>query len=196
LVNILTSKIKVGNTSVHTVLVAGLIGIPLGVATLYLLNQELGLGLSFELPGFVEETAEQVIPTPAEVVIFTISPAQTFQGSRITVSGSFLDASGAQTTVDEGFYTIVEDGREIKAIGSVGQNVSSFNVDIPIPHGLRDGAYDLYISDHQLTAAELASTVSMPQNQPVFNLPPGTRVVGPTPPQPSVYNPAGGIGVH
>jgi hypothetical protein len=194
LVNILTSKIEIGKYRIHTVIVAGLIGFPLGVAAMYLLNEEFGLGMQF--PGFVEETAEQVIPTPAEVVIFTVTPAQTFQGSRITVSGSFLDAAGAQTTVDEGFYTIVEDGREIKALGSVGQNVSSFNVDIPIPHGLRDGAYDLYISDHQLTVAELASTVSMPQNQPVFNLPPSTRVVGPTPPPPSPYNPAGNIGLH
>ena len=114
----------------------------------------------------------------------------------MTVSGSFLDATGGQTTVDEGFYTILEDGREIKATGSIGQNISTFTTDIPIPHTFRDGAYDIYISDHQLTAAEIASRVRVPVNQPVVNLPPNQRVTGPVGPPPSTYNPAGSIGVH
>lgn len=198
-INIPTGKVKIPGTktSVPIIVVAGVIGLPLGVAMLYILNDQLGLGLS--LPGLemlgLEGGGEP--SGPAEVVIFTINPAQTFQGSTITLAGSFLDPAGTPATVSEGYYTILEDGREIKATGSIGQNISTFNMDIPVPLGLRDGAYDLYISDHQLTAAEIASRIRVPANAPIVNLPPGqVRMVGPTPPPPSPYMPAGSIGVH
>ena len=162
------------------------------------MNDQLQLGLGLPTIEGEEAVPGEVVQGTAKVVVFTISPAQTFQGSKITVSGQFLDDKGAATTVPEAFYTILEDGREIRAIGSLGNNVSSFNAPIPIPHSMRDGAYDLYVSDHQLTASEIAQRVRVPVNQPILNLPPGLGAVaapGPAVPS-SQYAPVPGITVN
>ena len=196
--NILKGKVKIpGIGSVPTIYVVGIVGTLAGVAALYIMNDQLQLGL--ELPSIeAEEPVPGIVQGPAKVVVFTITPAQTFQGSKITVAGQFLDDKGSATTVQEGFYTILEDGREIRAIGSLGNNVSSFNTPIPIPHSLRDGAYDLYVSDHQLTASEIAQRVRVPVNQPILNLPPGLGSVAP--PGPAVpssqYSPVPGVTVN
>lgn len=193
----LKGKIKIPVVgSVPTIYVVGVVGTVGAVAALYIINDQLGLGIP--LPSIDDLGAEEQIETgPAEVVVFTTNPAHVYQGGRMVVSGSFLDASGAPATVDEGFYTILEDGREIRATGSLGHSISSFNVDVPIPHSFRDGVYDIYVTDHPLNATDLAEKVRLPVNQPMINLPnTPQRLVGVTPPQPSLYNPAGTIGVH
>ena len=195
--NILKGKVKIpGIGSVPTVYVVGIVGTLAGVAALYIMNDQFQLGL--ELPTVEGEEAGEIVQGVAKVVVFTITPAQTFQGSKITVAGQFLDDKGSPTTVPEAFYTILEDGREIRAIGSLGNNVSSFNAPIPIPHSMRDGAYDLYVSDHQLTASEIAQRVRVPVNQPILNLPPGLgSVAAPGPLVPSSqYSPVPGVTVN
>ena len=193
----LKGKVKIpGIGSVPTVYVVGIVGTLAGVAALYIINDQLQLGL--QLPTVEGEELNEIVQGPAKVVVFTLTPAQTFQGSTITVAGQFLDDAGSATTVGEAFYTILEDGREIRAIGSLGKNVSSFNAPIPIPHSMRDGAYDLYVSDHELTASEIAARVRVPVNQPILNLPPGLgAVAAPGPLVPSTqYAPVPGITVN
>ena len=80
--NILQGKTRIPIIgSVPTVIVAGAIGLPLGVAILYYLDGTMGLGLNLpQLPIGGEQIEEQFIPSEAEVVIFTVNPAQVYPG--------------------------------------------------------------------------------------------------------------------
>jgi len=96
----------------------------------------------------------------ADDVEYEIVPDEVRPNSYVTATGMFKDASGQAVAVPEAFYYVFEDiganGRELRARGSLGKNVSRFSQNIPTPN-FRQGVYTIIIADiaNQLSEQEI-----------------------------------------
>ena len=140
--------------------------------------------------GGVDKDVDAPLVDVADTVDFEVIPDEVRPNSYVTAVGLFKMNDGKAVSVPEGYYYVFEDigvnGRELRARGSLGRNVSRFSQNIPTPN-FRQGRYTILITDTPLSEQEIGPInlgtgpygAGVEQGSPTgsLNVPQGTRPV-------------------